>query len=412
MTGNKRIAARHFFGWLIGLMLAVLAFSQAAASVGLAIEGFRPLGAGFFSWRSGQTRAAVGIFDSRDKNKAKRAIEAGRSQLVLAPLTPRSLWLIGKGQEINGKIPEARRAMEQAEKISRRDGAVQLWLGGDKIRSGAIAPGLRNFDLLIRSDRDAGSTMMPRLALVVLAPQAHQYLRPYINEKNPWLAEFLQVAATNLPRAAPLATLLAERGKMAPDVEHARSAYTILMGRLIRERSYPEAMRLYPLLPGANPKNLRDITAVGNGQIGEGYPPFVWSFAENNSYGGEVIATEDGGTGFEVFGSPGTVGIAAEKLIAPGRATRLQWRIDDRSTNLQGSANWGAACLAGKSAGTAIASINLLDESVPLKRNMIMNLPAGCDLLKIDMRIAGGIGRDQARVIVSGLKLVSDIAPR
>jgi hypothetical protein len=43
---------------------------------------------------------------------------------------------------------------------------------------------------------------------------------------------------------------------------------------------------------------------------------------------------------------------------------------------------------------------------------MIMNLPADCDLLKIDMRIAGGIGRDQARALVSGLKLVSDVAPR
>ncbi|KAB2853346.1 MAG: hypothetical protein F9K41_13785, partial [Sphingopyxis terrae] len=76
----------------------------------------------------------------------------GRATLTNAPLTPRALWLIGKAMEIDGDKRGARRAMLQAERISRRDSAVQLWLGADRLRSSAIAPGLRHFDLMIRSD--------------------------------------------------------------------------------------------------------------------------------------------------------------------------------------------------------------------------------------------------------------------
>jgi hypothetical protein len=347
------------------------------------------------------------IFESRDRANAERAIGVGRSTLHLAPLTPRSLWLVGQGMEIKGDLPGARRAMTQAERISRRDGAVELWLGSDNFRRGEVEAGLRNFDLMIRGDRNAGSAIMPRLSLIILAPEGRRHLMPYIRKDNPWLADLMQAAVAHLPRAEPLAVLLIDREQKAPDVDTLYPVYSALMKRLVQERAYGPALRLHSLLPGADPANLRDVGAIGDGTPDKGYPPFIWDFPDSSDRGGSVVGVA-GGNGLDIFGSPGTVGVAASKLVTPQGASALRWRIDDRTTNVQSDAVWEATCLTGKAAGSVRRSANLLDESFPLGRAMTMPLPDDCSLLRIEMRIAGGIGRTPAAITVSGLKLTGD----
>lgn len=410
MAGAIKITPKLFIGWLAGLGLAVLAFSQAAASAGLAIESFRPLGAGFFSWRSGQVNLSIKIFESREKANAERAIATGRSILQLAPLTPRSLWLIGKGKELTGDLPAARRAMKQAERVSRRDGAVQLWLGADNLKRGRIAAGLRDFDLMIRGDGEASVVVLPRLALIIAAPEGRRHLAPYIREDNPWLLDLIHAAVKDLPRAAPLATLLIDRGKKAPDIAHVRPAYANLMRRLLRERSYDQALRLHPLLPGAEKASLYDVARTGDVEAGEGYPPFVWDFSTSNEQGASLVGVDGGRTGIDIFGSPGTTGIAANKIVVPRDAAFFQWRVDDRAANMQSSAAWELSCLLGRAAGTTRRSVDLL-HAAPLKRMMAMPVPQGCDLLSVRMQIAGGIGRTPATLVVSDLKL-SDAEPK
>ena len=408
----RKFTSKLFFGWLSGLFLAVLAFSQASASVGLAINSFRPLGAGFFSWRSGQMRLSIKIFESASKASAKQAVNTGRAILTLAPLTPRSLWLVGRGLEIQGDLPAARRAMLQAHRVSRRDGAVELWLGVDNLRRTKATAGLRHFDLMMRGDRQAGTAVMPQLALVLASPEGRRALAPYIEDDNPWLLDLLHAAATNLPRAAPLAITLIDRKKEAPDIRYVRPVYAALLKRLVRERDYQLALKLYPLLPGSDERALREVDPTGDETSDGGYPPFVWDFPDGSVQGGNVVAVDRGRTGLDIFGSPGTVGVAASKLVAPNGATHLLWRIDDRVANVQGSARWEAVCLIGARKRMTTRSIDLLDSKVPLNRIMKMPLPEKCELLQLDMRIAGGIGRSPATILVSNLELSSAGAKR
>ena len=404
MAETGKFAPRLFIGWLSGLCLAVLAFSQAAASAGLAIDGFRPLGAGFFSWRAGQMRLSIKIFESDNKASAERAISVGRSTLRLAPLTPRSLWLIGRGLEIQGDFQGARRAIRQAERVSRRDGVVEFWLGEDNLRRGKIALGFRNFDLMMRGDYDAASKILPRLSMIILAPEGRHYLSPYIREDNPWMPSLMQAAMSNLPRAKPLATLLIDRGKKAPDVETLRPVYAALMTKLIDERAFRQALRLYPLLPDADPASLRDMGGIGGGKLVMGYPPFIWDFPDSSDRGGSVVGVA-GGSGLDIFGSPGTVGVAASKLVEPRGAVTLNWRIDDRTANVQSEAIWEATCLMGRAVDDVRRSANLLNNSIKIGQVMKMPVPENCDLLYIKMLVAGGIGRTPAGITVSNLKL-------
>lgn len=405
MNSDWRPTPKLVAGLLGGLFLAVLAFSQVAASIGLAINGFRPLGGSFFSLRASQTEAAMALYEQKRRIAPRSVREVGRVALSHAPLSPRSLWLIGKGMEADGRVKEARRAMLQAERVSRRDGAVQLWLGADRLRSGEIAKGLRHFDLLIRANQETAETVMPRLALIFMAPEGRRHLAPYIRDDNPWLLNLFQTAVTELPRAAPVAQSLINRGRRAPDTPGMRDVYRALVDKLVQQRSYTQALGVYPLLPGANPASLRDVNGAISGRLDEGYPPFIWQFPDSNAQGGAFVAGDGGQTLMDVFGASGAVGKAASKLVAPQGRTALRWQVADRSGNLQSRANWVATCLQGEGAGLVQRSTNLLASNVPLNRALEMKLPANCELLRLDLEIAGGIGRAPSTLLVSGLTL-------
>lgn len=387
-----------------GLLAAILAFSQAAASTGIVIDTFRPLGGGFFSWRSGQNQLAQKLYDKRGKVDAKLLFATGRTGLDYAPLSARSLWMVGKGYEAKADLPHARQAMLRAERITRREAAVQLWLAEDALRREQIAVGLHHYDLIIRSRPEAMQEILPRLAAIMVAPAGRRYLQPYIREGNPWFPELLAMAVDRLPQAEPVGRLLVERKAKAPDLPQLDPVYAQLVSKLVSQGADDVALRLYPLLPSGNTTVLADVSGVVDGQPVKGYPPFVWQFG-NDAYGATLVSVDSGGAGIEFYGASGTVGVAATKLVAPKTSSQFRWRVRERTPNLQSSATWVATCLSGRSEGARVTSVNLLDARTPANRDMVMSLPTGCDIVRLDMRIVGGIGTNPASLIVSGLSL-------
>lgn len=399
-----RLTPKLFFALLVGLLLSVLAFSQAAASTGISIDSFRPLGGSFFSWRSGQRTLALDVFQKQKKVDAKRFIASGRAGLGYAPLSARSLWMIGKGFEAQNDLKAARRVMMRASQVTRRDAAVQLWLAEDAFRREQIAEGLRRYDLIIRSEPAASAEILPRLAAVMIAREGRRYLQPYVGIKNPWYPALLRTAVDTLPKARPVGLLLLESGAKAPRSDELEPIYAKLVNRLVQEEAEDVALRLYPLLPNGKAAALSNVSGIVDGRLDTGYPPFVWFFA-NDAFGGTPISLDAGGSGMEFYGAPGTIGMAATKLIAPPAGSQLRWRVHDRAPNLQSSASWVATCVAGKAKGARQASVNLLDQGVPQNKVLSMPLPGNCEVVRLDMRIAGGIGTNPASLIVGNLAL-------
>lgn len=395
----------------LGLLGAVLSFSQAAASIGVALENFRPLGGMFFSWSSGQRSLALSLYEGDKKIPARRLLDAGRTGLGYAPLSARSMWLVGKGFEAQGRIGDARKAMKRAERISRRDGSVQLWLADDELRRGLVASSLRHYDLIIRAEPRAADQIVVRLAAIMTAPQGRRYLQPYIRQDNAWLPALLGTAVTSLPKAEPVGLLFTERKGKAPALPELDPVYEKLVSRLVAEGSQDVALRLYPLLPRGSSAALTNLSGVIDGKPVDGYPPFTWMFGQETQ-GATLIGLDNGRSGMEFYGASSTVGVAAAKLVAPKSATLLRWRIDERSPNLQSSATWIATCIAGRSKGEQRTSVNLLGQSAQLKKSLTMQLPGQCDLIRLDMRIIGGIGRNPASLIVSDLALTGSTGRR
>jgi hypothetical protein len=164
-------------------------------------------------------------------------------------------------------------------------------------------------------------------------------------------------------------------------------------------------MRLYPKLPGANLATLHSLNPAVGGKLQEEYPPFVWEFADGDAQGGGIIGLTLANVGLEIFGSPGTVGVAASKLLVPGANTKLEWVTVQRTGNSESSANWEMTCLLGNAAGSKVDSGNLYASYLPVNRKLSMRVPGACDLFRVDLRISGGVGRTPADLVVGNFAL-------
>lgn len=387
-----------------GCFLGVLAFSQTAASTGITIDTFRPLGGSFFSWRNGQLNLAVDLHEGRKKIQPDQLIKSGQSGLNYAPLSARSLWMVGKGFEAQKRPVAAHAAMVRAEKITRRDAAVQLWLADYNLKLGKVASALTHYDLIIRANPDASVEILPRLSVIMTVPQARPYLQPYVRASNPWFEGLLRTAVDTVPKAEPIGRLLVEHRTKVPNTPELEPIYARLVGRLVDEGAQDVALQLYPMLPNGGAAALTNVSGIVDGKAVAGYPPFIWSFA-NDAYGASLVGLDSRGAGMEFYGAPGTIGMAATKLIAPRGNTHLRWRVFERSPNMQSSASWVATCVAGRTKGAVQKSTDLMAQTVPLNAMLSMPLPENCNVVRLDMRIAGGIGINPASLIVGSLAL-------
>jgi hypothetical protein len=400
------LAPSTISGLFFGMLLAVLTFSHVAATIGLSLNSFRPLGGAFFSMRGGQNKLIADLYQRRDRVAPHALLDGGRKALVHAPLSGRSLWLVGMGHDLAGRPAAAARAMNQAVRISRRDSAVQLWLGTQRLQRSEVAPALRHFDLMIRANRDAAGVIIPRMAQVIRSPEGRRFLRPYIRSNNGWAVDLLRNAVETLPTSAPIAALLIERKKPAPKIDGAAEVYARLVERLVEESSYREALTLFPLLPDARRETLTTVEGLIDGKVDAAYPPFAWKFPIGTAQGGAFVGT-DAEVGLDLFADAGTVGVAATKLVTPVGKNRLTWTVDERTANLQSEAHWVATCLMGKGVGDRVQSVDLLSNRVPLDQKFSLALPDHCELVRLDLRMAGGIGQSGSNLIISRLSLIS-----
>jgi len=388
----------------LGLLSATLAFSHAAAQTGVALSAFRPLGGSFFAWRSGQVKLAAEAGRGGTQIKKLPLVSSGQQILLNAPLTPRGLWFIGLGREAHGNHKGARSAFTMAERLSRREGSVQLWLAADDLKKMRGESGLRHFDIVLRTTPEAAQEILPRLSLAALSPDGRAALKPYMRPENPWMSHFLVVAVDRVPRAESLALLLVEPGVQLPKGQMAEDAYASLVRRLAGENSYDMLRRIYPRLPGADGATLTGLALEQLSGSGDGYAPVIWDLGTSSDRGGAPVLLGNKGIGIEFFASPGTVGAAGSKLLEQNGNRALRWTVVDRTVNQDASARWIATCVGTEGAGASTSSEDLT--RLIVGKQAQLSLPAGCPMVRLDFRIAGGTGRQPSNIVIGGLSLV------
>lgn len=407
-TARLQIETGFLIALLVGIFGATLALGQAAASIGIGLEPFRPLGGSFFSFKAGQARYLEGIQNQEDAANNHEILPFARNILQNAPLSSRAAWLLGVGFEARRDTQRASSIMAQADKISRRESLPQIWLAQQALRRGNASLGMRYFDVVLRTEPSIKPRILPQLSGLLEVAGGSELLQSYARPENAWYPDFLVAAATTQPDVRPVAKFMMRRGAYLPDDPASVEAYQHVVRKLAEMGEYQYLLALYPRLPGARPESLQSLDFGGFGARAA-YPPVDWDLQQSAGRSATPTSVADNKIAVEFIAAPGIVAPLARKLVMPRGEAAISFRITEKTANDGSTAHWRATCLSSGRSSLVTQSADLF--SAQLDRGIEFALPRTCPLVMIEFVMAGGIGRDEARLLVESIDLRSLPAP-
>lgn len=359
--------------------LAMLALAQAAASVGVSVPLFAPFGPSFHAWRQ-----------DRDINRTGNDAPL-RAALLSEPLSSLPLYRLALTDEARGDMTAARRQMQAANRITRRDPRVQLWLADDALRAGDVKHALGHYDSVLRTRDDLGPILLRRLAAALRVDAVRAALLPYAMRDNPWFAALLRQAAMDGHAGAAAAFLSTMH--VLPDDAAWRAAYGALTLALASEGRRDLLHRLYPRLPGGNgPAALSDPAP-------EGYAPFRWVLADEADRSATFFR-DPSGPALRIDVAPLTSGIVATRTVLPPDARPiLAWRVARRTSGAESTALWSILCDDGTEAHTA----DLLPGAGTLAA------PPSCRTARLRLIVNGGAGPERLTIHIAHLRWLKPV---
>lgn len=381
----------------IAIVLAWLAFMNARVGVGLQMMPDTSMGAGF-----DLTRSRLSVLERRQIEPGFRdqaaVTRVAQTALQQSPMNPRALRMLAFSDVQRGQIDRAERKMAMADRLSRRDGATELWLADRRGRQGRIGDALRHIDALLRTTPEATAPLLERLAGVLVIPEAREAIRPMMTADTPWIERFFEVAVDKSPSMVPLGELVASL-REAPRVDRLDGSYASLIYRLAGERQYDVMRRVYVKLPDARGGDLYDAS-LRSAVDPKGYRPVIWDFGSRSDRGAAMIGPNEA----EFFAMTDVRGVAASKAVflkSDDRALRFR-KVEGKAGD-GAAAFWRVTCVLGNAARTSIQSGNLLD--VANGTSLRVSLPANCGAAQVEMIVDGAMRRDPTRVVLSDIGL-------
>lgn len=383
---------------VVAISLAWLAFMNARVGVGLQLMPGTAMGAGF-----DPMKARLAALEKRQmapgfKDEAA-AIGLAKAALRQSPMNPRALRMLAFADVQNGKTDLAEAKMVLADRLSRRDGATQLWLADRRGRQNRVGDALRHIDVLLRTSPEATVPLLERLAGALALPEARAAIKPMMVADTPWIERFFAIAVERSPSMVPLGELVASL-REAPRVDRLEGSYASLVYQLAGEQQYDLMRKVYTKLPAARSGDLYDVS-LRSAVDPTGYRPVIWDFGSRSDRGAAMLGPDEA----EFFAMTDVRGVAASKAVflkSGGQA--LRFRKKEGAAGDGAAAFWRISCVSGDAARSSIQSRNLLE--VPNGTVLSVPFPSGCSAAKIEMIVDGAMRRDPTRVVLSDIGLL------
>jgi len=381
---NRTPPKRGIWLCVLAVALSVLSFANAAAGIGFPVRPFVSFGPAFFAWKPKYRSADTVGSNGSDASHQATLLETGRDVLAQEPMSIQPLRLAAWSEAQQGNIATARLRMKMAERLTRRDVAVQLWLIDDAVRSGDLGAALHGYDVVLRTAGRLHASLLQRLVASLSAEEARSALRPYAVADNPWFPQLLRLASQN-GRAAQAALLLSSLSKL-PDTTAYRTAYTALVPALMKERQFDLLRRIYPHLPGAlESEKYKGDPALSGALETDGYPPLIWVLAANADRNTNIV-TDRNGPVLQIEAKPFTNGSVATRTLLPESSPLgFGWTVK-RQGSPAGTAHWSIRCL---DSGLSVRSPDLL-AGPGAKGNL--PIPQPCRVVELTLAVNGGTG--------------------
>lgn len=319
--------------------------------------------------------------------------------LAQLPVNPIALHVLGYYEAAKGNEKRASIYVRLAANQSRRDTLSQLWLIEESVQKGDVREALVHYDLILRVSPEMRTTLYPVLMGALDDRNIRRAMTPYIHSDRDWVQAFLVHAIANSNNLPALVDLRIESGGLS-DREAARQQDIDLLQRLMKDKQYQLAQRLYLRLPGAKADRLAnpDFDALDrDGRFG----PIGWQTISEADSGGGVTDDSNGRAILPVFASAGTTATVASRILflTPGRYA-FAARLSEVQAGQAGFLRWQLRCA--KISGDTVAWT--LD-STNSKPAALVTIPGDCLVQFLDVIASGGSGENGMQATIDSVVL-------
>ena len=316
------------------------------------------------------------------------------------PINPKALRLLGFVADSQGDPVKAKAYMRLAEKLTRRDPGAQLWLIESSARKGDTKQTLVHYDVALRTSPNTQPLLFPQLLGALEDAEIRAALKPYVRAEKSWAAGFIAHAVANSKDLPSLTRLYLDSGGLVDPKEDRDQRYQ-LISRLINEKYFSDASRLYLAMQGAAKARLTDIGFASLDRDG-GAGPMGWQILDDSDAGGGFAGGEKGQRPtLSVFANSSTTRPVATKLmyLAPG-SYLFSARLATLDRGDGGFLRWQMLCPSRES-GAPFWTF----DTISVSTQAALSVPPDCPVQRIDLVVSGGKGQTGLEATIANIAI-------
>jgi hypothetical protein len=345
------------------------------------------------------------IYFTNPGNPSPSVVKLARRALLQQALNPKAIRLLGYVSDLRGNKTQALLKIELAAKLSRREAGAQIWLIEHYAQASDTVKTLKHYNILLTVKPDAQALLYPRLVNAIDDGPIRAALLPYMRENRAWMSGFLSHAIGDKKDISSLVNLIAEaKGfpKSDPGDETSRQQERSLIGRLVGEKRFDEAQRIYRLIPGAQAARLSNPVFDDRDRDAQ-YGAMGWQIPDDPNAGGGFAGKKGRGRpALSIFANSSTTQIVASRLLylQPGN-----YRFSAQLSQLE-SGDGGYIRFQLRCPTSELASPAWTFAVDPKHATSSLKVPLGCPVQFLDIVASGGEGQLGMEATISSVAIM------
>jgi hypothetical protein len=338
--------------------------------------------------------------------KPPRAVQIlAMAALQEQAINPEALRLLGYYADVQGDTAKAEKLIGMAATLSRREIGSQLWLIESSARQNNTRQTLIHYDVALRTKPEVQTILFPRLLTAIDDREIRVALKPYIRGGNDWAQGFLGFANANSKNLPILVDLIVESGGLR-DAKAAQSQELGLLSRLVSEKYFSDARRLFLQMPGATPAQLTSAAFAPTDRDGQ-FGAFGWQIIDEPDAGGGF--SEKAGAGkannnqvaLSVFANSATTRVVASKLLylKPG-SYNFTAKLASFDRGDGGFLRWVVRCPS-DATGAVLWSM----DSISMTTRAVFPIADACPVQIVELTASGGKGQIGLEASIASIAL-------
>ena len=316
-------------------------------------------------------------------------------------LNPKAQRLLGYYADSRGQSVMAENFVRSAAKLSRRELGAQLWLIEDEARNGSPQQTLIHYDIALRTKPEAQTILFPRLLNAIEDREIRTALKPYIRGNNQWAYSFLRFANTQSKNLPAVVDLIVETGGLT-NRKAAQDHQLVLLERLVREKYFADARRLFLQMPGAQQSRLTNAT-FDQADRDSRHGPVGWQFVNDpDAEAGLFGKSGDSKLSISIYVNSATTQPVAKKLLylSPGGYS-LSVKLAALDRGDSGFLRWQMRC-ASQDNNPPLWTL----DSISTATRAVFSVPANCPVQFLELIGSGGKGQNGLQATIDNVAIM------